>query len=138
RNCLRASVSFFFQAEDGIRDFHVTGVQTCALPISEALGSTQQVAFPKLVYKLYYDAATQVAWLCSEDRGLGKLTIPGDDLHFRGLPQWTTEGDNQEVRSMLVDSRQRLWMGTKSGELFISESGKMVEPVLRGRPTGGF
>src|SRR5690606_39485521 len=28
-------VYFFFQAEDGIRDFHVTGVQTCALPISE-------------------------------------------------------------------------------------------------------
>src|SRR5690606_11869777 len=25
---------FFFQAEDGIRGFHVTGVQTCALPIS--------------------------------------------------------------------------------------------------------
>src|SRR5690606_40471828 len=25
---------FFFQAADGIRDFHVTGVQTCALPIS--------------------------------------------------------------------------------------------------------
>src|SRR5690606_40720876 len=28
------SCLFFFQAEDGIRDFHVTGVQTCALPIS--------------------------------------------------------------------------------------------------------
>src|SRR5690606_39775250 len=27
------SYVFFFQAEDGIRDFHVTGVQTCALPI---------------------------------------------------------------------------------------------------------
>src|SRR5690606_24215926 len=27
-------VSFFFQAEDGIRDFHVTGVQTCALPMA--------------------------------------------------------------------------------------------------------
>src|SRR5690606_17852541 len=27
----------FFQAEDGIRDFHVTGVQTCALPISPVL-----------------------------------------------------------------------------------------------------
>src|SRR5690606_40328182 len=25
---------FLFQAEDGIRGFHVTGVQTCALPIS--------------------------------------------------------------------------------------------------------
>src|SRR5690606_40867335 len=28
-----SDVCFFFQAEDGIRDFHVTGVQTCALPI---------------------------------------------------------------------------------------------------------
>src|SRR5207253_6321812 len=28
---------FFFQAEDGIRDGHVTGVQTCALPISGAV-----------------------------------------------------------------------------------------------------
>src|SRR2546421_7029347 len=28
------SVFFFFQAEDGIRDLIVTGVQTCALPIS--------------------------------------------------------------------------------------------------------
>ena len=27
-------VVFFFQAEDGIRDIGVTGVQTCALPIS--------------------------------------------------------------------------------------------------------
>src|SRR5256885_5602925 len=27
-------LTFFFQAEDGIRDYKVTGVQTCALPIS--------------------------------------------------------------------------------------------------------
>src|SRR5690606_39285907 len=31
---------FFFQAEDGIRDFHVTGVQTCALPIFPSLNHT--------------------------------------------------------------------------------------------------
>src|SRR5256885_9783582 len=30
---------FFFQAEDGIRDYKVTGVQTCALPISLAGGN---------------------------------------------------------------------------------------------------
>src|SRR5215475_10106809 len=38
---------FFFQAEDGIRDFHVTGVQTCALPISAtaALRRTQAHTF---------------------------------------------------------------------------------------------
>ena len=30
---------FFFQAEDGIRDRDVTGVQTCALPTSEVTAS---------------------------------------------------------------------------------------------------
>src|SRR6267143_2425329 len=32
---------FFFQAEDGIRDGTVTGVQTCALPISEGCVETR-------------------------------------------------------------------------------------------------
>src|SRR5690349_23213189 len=31
---LMPQTHFFFQAEDGIRDLYVTGVQTCALPIS--------------------------------------------------------------------------------------------------------
>src|SRR2546429_5234837 len=34
------SVVFFFQAEDGIRDVAVTGVQTCALPIFGATASS--------------------------------------------------------------------------------------------------
>ena len=33
-------VFFFFQAEDGIRDHCVTGVQTCALPISMPAAGT--------------------------------------------------------------------------------------------------
>src|SRR6266853_3088325 len=33
---LHRHLCFFFQAEDGIRDLTVTGVQTCALPISVA------------------------------------------------------------------------------------------------------
>src|SRR5437016_12367288 len=33
---------FFFQAEDGIRDWSVTGVQTCALPISSITPSPER------------------------------------------------------------------------------------------------
>src|SRR2546426_12676044 len=33
-NLMLLHIFFFFQAEDGIRDYKVTGVQTCALPIS--------------------------------------------------------------------------------------------------------
>src|SRR5690606_12507297 len=42
-------IFFFFQAEDGIRDFHVTGVQTCALPILSMCVdkcSTNSLLFP--------------------------------------------------------------------------------------------
>src|SRR5882762_10360349 len=38
------SFFFFFQAEDGIRDSSVTGVQTCALPISEDASGRKAVA----------------------------------------------------------------------------------------------
>src|SRR5256886_4654686 len=46
---------FFFQAEDGIRDLTVTGVQTCALPIST--GRFSQVALNGLpvVFSLTWD-----------------------------------------------------------------------------------
>src|SRR5690606_40065297 len=39
----------FFQAEDGIRDFHVTGVQTCALPIlADFNPETDAIEYEKL------------------------------------------------------------------------------------------
>src|SRR5436305_9905701 len=39
-------VFFFFQAEDGIRDADVTGVQTCALPISKRTGARRRQRAP--------------------------------------------------------------------------------------------
>src|SRR2546421_8904483 len=40
---------FFFQAEDGIRDLIVTGVQTCALPISLRVGDDKPTISPRAV-----------------------------------------------------------------------------------------
>src|SRR5205085_5021034 len=40
---LSRSVFFFFQAEDGIRDLTVTGVQTCALPIFSVLEPVRRI-----------------------------------------------------------------------------------------------
>src|SRR6266702_7301336 len=40
------SFFFFFQAEDGIRDGHVTGVQTCALPILIGPKQPHALSFP--------------------------------------------------------------------------------------------
>src|SRR5690606_9313195 len=58
------SVGFFFQAEDGIRDFHVTGVQTCALPIWIVPERPIDPA-PYFYGALAYNAiiATALAWI---------------------------------------------------------------------------
>src|SRR5439155_15816431 len=42
----RVGCRFFFQAEDGIRDGHVTGVQTCALPICDTRSDGGEFRLP--------------------------------------------------------------------------------------------
>src|SRR5205807_6240998 len=47
---------FFFQAEDGIRDYKVTGVQTCALPICQlvlGLIAMMAISSPQYVWTLF-------------------------------------------------------------------------------------
>src|SRR6266566_9474301 len=60
---------FFFQAEDGIRDYKVTGVQTCALPIcvidpqgtaARPLYQTEGLLYMSYVQAAVYDAATKI------------------------------------------------------------------------------
>src|SRR5690606_40310431 len=67
-----AGVAFFFQAEDGIRDFHVTGVQTCALPICGAPPSCwvflQAGGRPGQDFPLTASCLQQVAWGRSKGR----------------------------------------------------------------------
>src|SRR5260370_23446069 len=88
-----ASVFFFFQAEDGIRDSSVTGVQTCALPIfisaqvapqcQRVLGLGQGVQvpaiqLPELLAELA-DVETDVS------RQSGPVRVPLFDAHGRVL-----------------------------------------------------
>src|SRR5207249_7517179 len=60
---------FFFQAEDGIRDRNVTGVQTCALPISATSGGYNSLCFPaSQPYSYAGSASTRVRRLLSPTR----------------------------------------------------------------------
>src|SRR5690606_40180222 len=52
-------VVFFFQAEDGIRDFHVTGVQTCALPICNSGNAVRVIAESSEATRLTVEQAGQ-------------------------------------------------------------------------------
>src|SRR2546427_4543760 len=63
---------FFFQAEDGIRDLTVTGVQTCALPIWRQRDLVLQVQGPREV--AVECAAAQGA--AAVERGHGQHGVP--------------------------------------------------------------
>src|SRR5260370_15879530 len=71
-----STLFFFFQAEDGIRDSSVTGVQTCALPIWDSPNSSVSKAAQEfgLSRPSFYQAQTafQQSGLRSEERRVGK------------------------------------------------------------------
>src|SRR5688500_20264919 len=94
---------FFFQAEDGIRDYKVTGVQTCALPISAAgafsaphggtpmyLDSTNL----QILHRLARNGRTSIAELRSEERRVGKEWQPG-----RSAKNYKTEIESNHALS---------------------------------------
>src|SRR5690606_38351039 len=72
---------FFFQAEDGIRDFHVTGVQTCALPIS---AGAAVAGLLQLRNQLHDDAVVVVILHDHGSRYMGKM-YNEDWLRERGF-----------------------------------------------------
>src|SRR5256885_5441279 len=66
---------FFFQAEDGIRDYKVTGVQTCALPISMAIAIAREGRPGPVVIDVPKDVQnqkTEYEGSRSEERRVGK------------------------------------------------------------------
>ena len=54
--------SFFFQAEDGIRDVAVTGVQTCALPIYSGI-ILKAIGIPTSMFTVIFALARTVGWI---------------------------------------------------------------------------
>ena len=61
---------FFYQAEDGIRDTSVTGVQTCALPISWIV--SEECAHKIEFFEKQVKVIGDIAGSRSEERRVGK------------------------------------------------------------------
>src|SRR2546430_4231514 len=92
-----ACVFFFFQAEDGIRDLTVTGVQTCALPIFElSPGGTP-------------DACAR----CAPRWGKNATLRAGGESHHREnrSEEHTSELQSQSnlVCRLLLEKNKKLW-----------------------------
>src|SRR5438105_15438392 len=111
-----AFMFFFFQAEDGIRDPLVTGVQTCALPIlpvaasvvlSETIGVADRVraenvlaGMVKLVSKRPLSAVVR-----SEERRVGKECRSGWSTYQEKKEHNLSRGGTARYESMSVRQR---------------------------------
>src|SRR5438046_10296079 len=83
------SLFFFFQAEDGIRGWSVTGVQTCALPIYELDGDSRHA-----------ERSRESAWRES----------PSSSSRATG-GSWTRQGKRSEERRVGKERRARRGRG---------------------------
>src|SRR2546430_1480788 len=101
-------VVFFFQAEDGIRDLTVTGVQTCALPISGPSGINP--GFPGL--SRYQGWVTHVL-LTRSPLSPGPKAWFSLDLHVLSAPPAFVLSQDQTLREEWI-------AGSKAGEPFTS------------------
>src|SRR5439155_10503395 len=73
---------FFFQAEDGIRDGHVTGVQTCALPIS-SIALDRLAEIHKLGSLAYYYKGMENS---ENEDTISSIILGSSLLTARGIP----------------------------------------------------
>src|SRR5206468_9862229 len=96
---------FFFQAEDGIRDLIVTGVQTCALPISAGIAVT----------RLLMKAGIKDVILC-DTHG---ILVPGRE-HMNSEkeamaaitnPEWRKGTLAEEIGRASCRERGQIWVG---------------------------
>src|SRR5437763_3386126 len=97
---------FFFQAEDGIRDTSVTGVQTCALPIFGVrfLVETGDSNGSAAVFECYVPAHSRMPVPHSHDAF--EETIYG----LRGVSTWTLDGETRsEERRVGKEGRSGGW-----------------------------
>src|SRR5204862_4399316 len=99
----------FFQAEDGIRDLYVTGVQTCALPIYLPDVAAQQPLLDTLVEEVgavLLDHALHSERLGEQDLDLDAVALPEE---VDDLVSLLREAARSEERRVGKECRARGW-----------------------------
>src|SRR6267143_415658 len=145
--CIASKYIFFFQAEDGIRYGTVTGVQTCALPIYEALGHADPLvgvsaAMEELRALIARVAPTEARVLITGESGTGKELVasaihrqsargskPFVTVNSAALPRDLVEsemfGHERGAFTGATDRRQGRFELADGGTLFLDEVGDL-------------
>src|SRR2546426_5259870 len=136
---------FFFQAEDGIRDYKVTGVQTCALPISAELVLAGRIAEARPardpavepdVDRVGHSPHVAAALLARQDHAVDAGPVEVHAIHVaRCLPQGVGRSDYRPMRALRAPpDRERNAPVALPRDAPISEVARPVELSRGSRP----
>src|SRR5207245_5352265 len=109
---LLRAFDFFFQAEDGIRDATVTGVQTCALPIfaialmSEPCASTVAAIRPSTISEKYSAGPNFSATSASGGANSAMITVDTQPAKNEPIAAMPSAGPARPWRAIWYPSRQ--------------------------------
>ncbi|HEY4149146.1 MAG TPA: two-component regulator propeller domain-containing protein, partial [Chitinophagaceae bacterium] len=93
--------------------------------------------FSNMINSYYYDKSG-ILWLSTDMSGLEKVIFPDNYFDHHLLVNNTSFRSDNEVRGMCTDRRNRLWVGTKTGGLYVSKDGKEVAIRFVDKPHEGF
>lgn len=88
--------------------------------------------FSNMVISLYYDS-TGVLWLSTDAGGVDKIVFQSNDFKSFDVFNSRYKPDN-EVRAVLTDHRNKLWVGTKSGKLSVFTDARKTDDISLGAP----
>ncbi|GGH27213.1 hybrid sensor histidine kinase/response regulator [Sphingobacterium alkalisoli] len=99
--------------------------------------SGNYTSFPQLIYSLHYDPSG-VVWLCTEENGLIKMVLRNNNFDSDKLVKALSPEEDPEVRSLMFDTKGRLWVGTKSGSLVVKKNDTYTSAPIDKLPVQGF
>lgn len=92
--------------------------------------------FSNIVNSVFYDP-DGLLWLRTDERGIEKITFQPEDFRQQVLVTSGMYPSDNEVRGLLEDRKHRLWLGMKSGRLYIRSNGADANVHFDNMPAQG-
>jgi signal transduction histidine kinase/ligand-binding sensor domain-containing protein/CheY-like chemotaxis protein/AraC-like DNA-binding protein len=78
-----------------------------------------------------------ILWLNADDKGLNKIVFQRNDFIQKLVVDHTVIRSDNELRGICNDHQNRLWLASKSGNLFVYQNDKRVDIKFLNQPTTG-
>lgn len=92
--------------------------------------------FSNIITGFYYDDSG-ILWITPDERGVVKVVLQRNDFKQQLLVEPGNFKSDNEVRGIFYDNQNRLWLGAKSGRLYVRKNEKWITDLFVNEPKDG-